>query len=468
MDYQTYSEICQYLKELIAGTEWEGHIYTVGGCCRDTIMQQPINDIDLAVTYPDGGIAFAQWIYDKGLAVKEPTTFPKYGTARLRLKSFGGIELELVQTRSEKYTDHNSRNPSTAFGTIEEDCMRRDLTINSLYYDISAGKILDISGKSLNDIENKIIRTPLDPDTTFDDDPLRIIRAIRFSAKYGWAIDSVTLDAMKRHTDRLCIIKPERIQGEFEKILTGPRASYGLDMLRQIGVMPFISPELCKMFNLRQSKLHFGTVWEHTLAVVDKVPATPLMRYTALLHDIGKISTKTIDKDGNIRFPRHPERGKKIMAKVLNRLRYHKPFIDRVIFLCTHHERVKSWGKYIEQMKDSDLRRLQFECYTQVRFENLMTIIDADNNSYASDNCLDGQVELIMQRSAQLQKEKSDMFGYVLPVKPSRIAKLKGIKDNRKALDACKNYLLMLACTNPHMKREQMLKRLNQYNLPKL
>ena len=466
MDNTTYSEICLYLKELIKGSQWEGHIYTVGGCCRDTVMQQPINDVDIAVTYPDGGISFAAWLYEKGLTTGEPTTFPKYGTARLRLRAFPHDELELVQTRREKYDDHNSRNPSTVFGTIEDDCYRRDLTINSLYYDISAERLLDISGLALADIENKVIRTPLDPDTTFDDDPLRILRAIRFSAKYGWDIEPATAAALSRHTERLSIIKPERMQGEFEKILLCPRASYGLDMLRRVGAIQYIAPELCQTFDLKQPPHHFGTVWEHTLAVVDKVPATPLLRYAALLHDVGKIVSQITGKDGQIHFPRHHKRGKCIAAHILARLRYRTHFIERVLFLCINHESVKTWGKTAEKMKDADLRQLQYLCYTPARFDNLMTLIDADNRSYAPEHCMGEQTMHIRRRSEELQAGDTAMFGYTLPLKPSRIIKIKGIEGNRKAYDACTKYLLSIAFANPRIRREQLIKKLQKYNLP--
>ena len=120
-----------------------------------------------------------------------------------------------MQTRSEKYTDRNSRNPETAFGSIEDDCLRRDLTINSLYQNVSTGEILDFSGRGLADLKAHIIRTPMEPDATFDDDPVRILRAIRFAAKYGWDIDPAALEAMKRHCNRLSIISAERLYGEF-------------------------------------------------------------------------------------------------------------------------------------------------------------------------------------------------------------------------------------------------------------
>ncbi|MDE6581206.1 MAG: tRNA nucleotidyltransferase, partial [Duncaniella sp.] len=179
MNSQEYHRILGYLRGLIEGTQWESHVYAVGGCCRDEIMGEPIKDIDLAIDLPGGGIGFAEWLHERNLIVNNPVTYPKFGTAMVVLKKFPDVELELVQTRKEKYTDKNSRCPETAFGSIEEDCMRRDLTVNSIFHNITSGKAVDITGRGLADIEAHLLRTPADPDVTFDDDPVRILRCIR-------------------------------------------------------------------------------------------------------------------------------------------------------------------------------------------------------------------------------------------------------------------------------------------------
>ena len=288
MTAEKYKHICHYLRSLIEGTQWEGNVYTVGGCCRDSILGVPIKDVDLAVTLPDGGIAFAEWLRKKHLTIGEPVKFKKYGTARMYLKKFPGEEIELVQTRSEKYTDRTSRDPSTAFGSIEDDCFRRDLTINSLYYDISGDRMLDITGKAISDLENHLIRTPSDPEMTFDDDPVRIIRTIRFATRFGWKIDPAAMAAMKKYVSRLEIITPERMQSEFDKVLEGPTPSRALELLREVGAIKYIIPELKKEFDLNQSEYHFGTVWEHSLASLDLLPPESEIRLAALLHDIGR------------------------------------------------------------------------------------------------------------------------------------------------------------------------------------
>ena len=253
MTTEHYHDILSYLHRLIDGTPWQGHLYAVGGCCRDEIIGCEIKDVDLAVSLPDGGIAFADWLYERGLAVKEPVRFPAFGTAMLRLTEFPNDEIEIVQTRAEKYTDSTSRDPTVVFGSIESDCRRRDLTINALYYDITEQRVLDILGCSVDDIEHHIIRTPDNPDTTFDDDPVRILRAVRLAARYDWYIDPDTYRGMKANVERLSIVKKERMQAEFDKMLNGPHPVKAMDMLRDIGAMPYVMPELVPMFDLRRT-----------------------------------------------------------------------------------------------------------------------------------------------------------------------------------------------------------------------
>lgn len=455
MTTEHYDEICTFLRRLLEGSPWEGHVYTVGGCCRDMIMRAPINDIDLAVSLPDGGVGLAEWLREKKLTIGEPVYFRKYGTARLHLKAFPHDELELVQTRREKYTDRTTRNPSVAFGPIEDDCLRRDLTINSLYHDITTDKILDFTGHGIDDIKAHRIRTPMEPDATFDDDPIRILRAIRFAAKYGWTIDDDIVDAMSRHSARLQIVSPERLYGEFEKILVCPRPSYALDLLRRVGAMQIIMPELTPTFDMTQSEYHFGTVWQHTLATVEGVPPTTVIRMAALLHDIGKTITRTTTKDGSVRFPRHDRRCKGIIVKALSRLRCRTPFIDKVVFLCANHEAAKSWGAEAEAMSDHALRRIQYKCGTRQRFDTLLSLINADNRAYAPAHCMPKQTERIARRSAALIKSGEAMFGYKLPIKPSRISRIIGDSEAKKIAHITEK-LLDKAFANPKLNREQL------------
>lgn len=161
MNRETFLEVVKYIKSIIKNTEYESHTYVVGGACRDYVLNANIKDIDLVVDLPNGGIKFANWLCDKHYLMHEPVTYPTYGTAMFKLLEFPELELEIVETRKEQYKDKNSRNPDVVYGSLFEDCMRRDLTINSLYYDITNEKIIDLVGGQ-EDIRKKIIRSPME------------------------------------------------------------------------------------------------------------------------------------------------------------------------------------------------------------------------------------------------------------------------------------------------------------------
>ena len=236
MDKSKFENILEYLKNAIAGSEFENHVYAVGGSIRDLLMGNEIKDIDLAVTIENGGIQLADYLFEKRLLIDPPVTFERYGTCMFKLKEFPEDELEAVQTRKEKYTDYNSRNPETAFGTLEDDAKRRDLTINALYKNVSTGEIVDLF-KGQADMNKKVLRTTSEPDFVFEDDPLRILRVIRFASRFGWKIEKETLKSMKKNAYRLNIISRERIAEEFKKILNGNNKRIGLTYLAKTGAM---------------------------------------------------------------------------------------------------------------------------------------------------------------------------------------------------------------------------------------
>ncbi len=464
MTTELYHNICDYLRNLIAGTEWEGAVYAVGGCCRDELMNLPIKDVDLAVNRPDGGVRFGRWLYEQGLTVDVPTEFVKYGTAKLNLTEFPDDEIELVQTRREKYTDRTSRNPETAFGSIEEDCVRRDLTINSIYYDITNRTFIDITNRGIDDIKNQIIRTPNDPDVTYDDDPVRILRCIRFATRFGWNIDQETYAAMIRNVNRMNIVSVERIRGELEKILLCDMPSVGLELLRQTGAMNFVIPELEKTYSLDQNHRHCGSVWEHTLKVVDQVPADIQLRMAALLHDIGKTTSRVTGSDGEVHYPRH-ERTGRLVNKILRHLRYRSDFIKKVEFLVVNHMVTKHWGDRVDVTRVPDIRRIQYKCTTRRRFNDLLALIDADNKSMAPEYCMPHQISDIVTLSDSLMSDKTDMFGYHLPISPSEIAKIKNIR-NEKQIRKCVEFLLDKAFHNPRLTKSDMKKLLETFTPP--
>lgn len=245
MNRETFLEVVKYIKSIIKNTEYENHTYVVGGACRDYVLNANIKDIDLVVDLPNGGIEFANWLCEHHYLVYEPVTYPTYGTAMFKLLEFPDLELEIVETRKEQYKDKESRNPDVVYGSLEEDCMRRDLTINALYYDITNEKIIDLVGGQ-EDIKNHIIKTPADPDIIYDDDPLRMLRCCRFSGRYGWDIDTFTALGIKRNVKRMKIITQERITDEITKsLMTARYPSIPFNLWHFYGLMDVILPELC-------------------------------------------------------------------------------------------------------------------------------------------------------------------------------------------------------------------------------
>jgi tRNA nucleotidyltransferase/poly(A) polymerase len=338
-----YVTLINKLKKLIEGSVFEGHVYIVGGFVRDAIMGRPIKDVDLVIDTPDGGIAFATWAtYNTGCFVNEknPCLFKTYGTAKFQFTNdpdVADIELECVQTRKEKYDNKESRNPSTAFGTIEEDAMRRDLTINALYYNISTDEVCDFTNRGLNDIEHNIIRTTGDANMIFDDDPLRILRVVRFSNRFGWPIEKNTWLGMVTNSKRVSILSQERVTDELNKMLVSENPSGALIKLDRCNVLSKVIPALTISKHVYQHLTPPITLYEHTLAVLDKTPKRLETRLAALFHDVGKI--KTYDKN----FLFHQNVSAEMTEDVLKAMKYSNAVISKVKLAVEHHEDFSSY-----------------------------------------------------------------------------------------------------------------------------
>lgn len=454
MTTEIYLKIVNYLRRLIEGTKWEGHVFTVGGCCRDRQLGLEIKDVDLAVDLPMGGVEFAFWLWKRRLTCFRPVIFKRYGTAMTRLKAFPDDDIEIVQTRAEKYTDQNSRNPETAFGSLEDDCYRRDLTINSLYYDISHDRMLDITGRAIHDIKCHHIDTPMDPDATYDDDPVRILRTIRFATRLDWQIPDRIMEAMKRNASRLDIVKIERIRGEFEKMLLGPRPGRALELMNRVGVLEVFMPELIELGRLPLEG-EPGTVWDHTLRTLNAIKEPdPVLRMAALLHDMGKVAALTLDEEGKPRYPRHELRAQPIVVKMLDRMKYHSPFMKEVAFLCRYHTVARRWGSDGEKISDKDLRHLQYNAVSPSRLKALVTLIDAVNNAHIRTLSKPGQAQAILKRNEEMIADGSAMYEYHLPFGERHIKALKHIKSGPQVTD-CINFMMKQAYINPLRPRSE-------------
>lgn len=453
--------ITEYIREIIRGTIYEGHIYAVGGSVRDLLMKKPIKDIDLVIDIENGGIEFAKFCMDKGLLTHDVVLFERYGTAMFKFLQFPDDEIECVMTRGEKYPDRNSRNPETIFAGIEEDCIRRDLTINALYYNISTGEIVDMVG-GLNDIENKIIRTTNEnPDVVFDDDALRILRCCRFSVRYGWEIESKTYESMKRYVDRLEIISKERIKDEFNKILLSDNASMGIRTLCDIGAMKYIIPEVDEMIGMEQNAYHFGDVFEHTMALLDYdtkhfQTEDVVVRLALLLHDIGKIKTKSVGNDGRVHFYEHEFVGCDMVTDILKRLKYDNKTIETVKFLVKNHMRTKNFGNDCVKIKPKHFNKLAYVCKNEYLYKALARVIECDNNSHKAEHNITGQYDYFVNHIDDAYK----MFNYKLPVNGNDVMdvlKISGGVLVKRVLER----LMKHAYTNPDaLTRESCLKQI--------
>lgn len=241
-----------FLSKLVHGSEWEDHVFIAGGYVRDQLLGADAKDIDLVVRLPDGGIKFAEWATHKmgNHSSSNPVIFPRFGTAKFTLKGvthkgvdLSDVDVEAVMTRSEKYTT-GSRKPDVAFGDLKTDVERRDATVNSLLKKLSTGEILDLTGKGQEDLKNGVLRTPLDPDETFKDDPLRILRMVRMSAKYNWKLPMFMLRSIRKNVASLKNISRERIHDEVNKMLLTNNAGKAMRLLKALKLAPFVFPSL--------------------------------------------------------------------------------------------------------------------------------------------------------------------------------------------------------------------------------
>ena len=408
------------IKKIIKGTKFENQTYFVGGCVRDEIMGVTPKDYDIVVSLPNGGIELAEFItkatncYVDG---SNPVVYPTYGTAMFTIRTdenLKNIEFECVQTRKEQYHS-DSRNPDCVFGTLEEDAYRRDLTINSLYKNLSTDKILDPTGKGLKDISDKLIRTTSMPHIIFSDDPLRMLRVIRFATRFGWDVDEETYLGIKENVERIKIISMERIRDEINKMLLSHTPSIAFDMLHETGLLETIQPLwiVSQLVGLSQNKFHFGDVWEHTLDVLDKSKPILENRLAALLHDIGKYYTRSVDENGNVHFYQHEKIGAEATKTIMFNMKYSNDTIDKVSNAIKFHMKTKDWGHDIK-IKLWKIRQFQYDAKDNL--ELILDLIDADNRSHAKEYCLPTQVENIKSILKQMKNDGLDCSKIKLPV----------------------------------------------------
>ena len=368
------AKISKVISEL--SDETQINAFLVGGCVRDLMLNPLAESIDVDIMVEGDGIDFAEKLARK-INVPKIVPFKKFATAKIPFKEY---EVEVASARLEKY-DESSRSPSeVVMSNIEDDLLRRDFTINAMAVSLNKenfGEFFD-PFNGMEDLSNKILRTPLDSDTTFSDDPLRMMRAAYFASKLSLDIDPSCLESIKNNAERITIVSQERKTNELLKILGTKKPSIGLNILQEAGLMEFVFPEIAVMYGLDQSnEYHHKDIFYHTLEVVDNAAQLSDkidLRLAALVHDIAKPKTRRLSKSKGYTFYGHDDVGARMLKGISSNMKFSNSTRDYIAKLTALHLRPISLAK--KDVTDSAIRRLIVDAGAEI--DDLMKLCRAD------------------------------------------------------------------------------------------
>ena len=417
------NKIINAISKSIKGTEYENKVFVVGGFVRDLIMGKDPKDIDLLI---DGdinagdGITFAEWFCKKENIFKKdsnPLVYGLYGTAMFQ---FMGKKIECVAPRSEKY-QNDSRKPVVSSCTLEDDCFRRDFTVNSLFINISNNELVDYSKNGLNDIKNKVIRSTSNPDVIFTEDPLRILRAIRFATRFNSTIEEKTFEGMKRHVDRLEIISKERIQDEFSKMITSDNPEFAIRLLFEIGAYKYVFDKL--MFESDSKYL------------AKSIPASfeRLKMQKDAEHNNLEINLAIVYAH---------------LPNVINRMKYLKFSNDIIKKVCFYLEIFDIIN--ITNFTPASIRKIQYLAKSYDNLFNACTIFVSVMNRKGDIE----RVEKIINMTKEMIEKGQAMFGYKLPVNGNDVMEILNINPS-KNVKRYLNLLMDMAYANPFITKKE-------------
>lgn len=401
--------------------------FVIGGFVRDCFLGRPNNDIDIVVE--GSGIDFARAVGEK--THKYVSYFKNFGTAMLH---FEGDEVEFVGARKESYR-RESRKPIVENGTLEDDQKRRDFTINAMAFSLQKadfGALVDPFG-GIKDLNDGIIRTPLDPDTTYSDDPLRMLRAVRFATKLStpaltFRIVDESMDAMRRMADRLSILSRERIAEELNKMLVTPKPSMAFHLMDEAGLLSYILPEIAALKGVQtlDGKGHKDN-FEHTLAVLDNVAQASdklWLRWAALLHDVGKPASKRFSQGTGWTFHGHEIIGSKMVPKIFDRYRLSMDEMKYVRKLVWLH--LRPIALVDDGVTDSAVRRLLFDAGDDI--DDLMILCNADitSKNEAKVARIRSNFELVKRKLVEVE-EKDAIRNFKNPIDGAYVMEVYGI-----------------------------------------